>query len=160
MNDKVRENHLWAWLRRVEKWLGHRRGLLDWRRVENAVSVGDPDVEGCFSGGCFNIELKAVARTAMIEVGLRPHQAQWIRRRALAGGWAFVLVQVGSDHDARRYLISCHDVIKLLQPIAEIDLEKMALIPPTCKPKDVLNHVSLHRNDSSLDLQRMFRDQL
>jgi penicillin-binding protein-related factor A (putative recombinase) len=147
----VNESTLWQWLRGAEKTLGLTCHELHWRRVENAVGFGDPDVEGCYQGASFVVELKTVPRQKEIHCELATHQAQWLRSRARAGGAAFVLVQVGVGAMALRYLISAANCIELLSPISEERLMMLALISPGCKPIDILLQISIHRRDPVID---------
>jgi hypothetical protein len=79
------------------------------QRVENLVGTGTPDVEG-FYRKQFWIELKAVGRpiNGHIDVEVSPEQVAWHRRRQRAGGATWFLIQVGSGHGAKRYLIPGH----------------------------------------------------
>lgn len=106
----MRESSLWKWLQGAERQLGFSPNL-HWRRVENLVAEGDPDVEGCYLGGAFNIELKVADRPARMTTrvlgpaDIRPKQIPWARARWDAGGSSFFLIQVGSSAKAKRYMI-------------------------------------------------------
>lgn len=128
---KIDESSLWNWLStRANNELGAR---LHMRRVENNVSIGDPDVEGCLDGKGFDIELKAVARTedGWVEPGLKNHQAMWLIRRSKAGGLAYALVQVGAARDAKRYLIPAAVCTPLCTRVHETELELLSICLPT-----------------------------
>lgn len=107
----MRESSLWKWLQQAEKKLDFTTDL-HWRRVENLVAEGDPDVEGCYKGRAFNIELKVADRPARPTTrvlgpsDIRPRQIPWAKARWAAGGRSYFLIQVGSSATARRYLIA------------------------------------------------------
>lgn len=87
--------------------LGHKVHV---ERIENAVGVGRPDVNGCVDGGTFDIELKSEERPARpstkIRFKVRQAQAIWMHERAAAGcKTIWILIQVGSGPTARLYLI-------------------------------------------------------
>lgn len=102
----TREASLWKWLKE-----GTRRHYpdLDLRRVENGVERGTPDVEGCWKGWQFWIELKCCDRPKdpdlPFKVRFEPAQLPWLRRRTRAGGSCWVLLQLGSGQTAVRYLV-------------------------------------------------------
>jgi hypothetical protein len=104
----AKEKSLWVWLARANIILGE---ALHMRRVENLVGEGDPDVEGCYLGGAFNIELKACSRPArdttrcIGPADIRPGQVPFARMRWKAGGQSYFLIAVGHAHQAQRYLI-------------------------------------------------------
>lgn len=104
MSERSTEANLWQWLRKAKPELGN---TLELRRVENVLEQGTPDVEGCLSGGQFWIELKCTGSNneGSMKLRFQPGQIPWLTRRTLAGGRAFVLVQVDKGHHARRYLI-------------------------------------------------------
>jgi hypothetical protein len=104
----TRETSLWRWLSRARK--QERSGGLHIQRVENSVASGTPDVEGCLRGhGQFWIELKSVDRPkrtgGRLAVKIRDAQVEWMRRRYMAGGNVWMLIQVGRGNDAERYLV-------------------------------------------------------
>lgn len=72
----------------------------DLTRIENAVQLGTPDVNGCVFRTDFWCELKAMERWPKDPMApLRiPHytrnQRLWIRRRGKAGGRVFLLLRV------------------------------------------------------------------
>lgn len=98
--DKTAETSLWGWLKRGTKKIRE----LDMQRIENA-SGSHPDVEGCFEGVQFWLELKTAEAPKKlggdVRVKFQPKQIPWAKRRWSVGGNAYVLLQVGS----RRYLI-------------------------------------------------------
>lgn len=102
------EKGLWVWLRDGAP----RDAVLE--RIENIVSVGTPDVVGCWRGGSFVCELKSVEvrPTGLVDCELKPEQASFLRRWHAAGGRAFALVKVGD----RKYLIRADDCHMIVMP--------------------------------------------
>ena len=94
-------------------WKELRRAILmaypnsDLVRIENVLTSGTPDVNGCVEGTDFWCELKVIAllppRNGPVRI---PHYTQdqrlWIRRRGLAGGRVGLLLQVNYP---RHYLV-------------------------------------------------------
>jgi hypothetical protein len=136
----ARESNLWKNLRAAQQGLramGHKCVLT---RIENAVGVGHPDVEGCITprehaqGQQVWIELKAVPRpakpTTPARPKLRPAQEIWHRERAAAGfRQSWVLMQVGEGIHAGLYLIPGVDYKALCS--TESDLSAMSFCLPT-----------------------------
>lgn len=122
MPSRSRENGLWGWL--LE---GAPAGAL-LLRVENKIEVGTPDVFGVW-GESFVVELKSVARTSsgVIDCKLKPEQADTLRRWQRAGGRAWVLVKVGFQATALRYLVPAHRCNMLVRPINELHLDALAV---------------------------------
>lgn len=120
---KTEEKNLWKWLKGVEQQV--KPGALHMERVENTASRGTPDVEGCFQGACFQIELKSVVRAKTIRTGLTKSQAMFLNARWDAGGRAFLLIEVGGD---TRYLIPGSQALKFVEPVLEKDLKKANLL--------------------------------
>jgi len=112
-------------------------------RVENAVGPGWPDVEGMLVGTQFFIELKCAYRPVYanteIQVKFRPKQPPWHRRRLLAGARIFVLLQVGKDADACRYLISSQHIEDIKAGLLETDLAQLAVIDPRSKARAIVD---------------------
>lgn len=141
---KTTESNLWSWLKKGGKELRYR---LHMNRIENAVSSGMPDVEGCLDGSQFWIELKCEPRpvrpTTKIKPRFQPKQVPWIKRRARAGGIAYVLLQVGSSCGARRYLIA-DEHLDTLEKIGftEAALARISLSHPQALAAIVINTAS------------------
>lgn len=131
---RTKESSLWTWLRDGAP----ADCVLE--RVENSVDVGTPDTFGCWQDVAFVIELKSVPRPARAPIfcELKPEQASFLRRWARAGGRAYVLVQVGQAHEARRYLVKAEDCLLLLKPIAESQLALIARNLPKDPPIAIL----------------------
>lgn len=103
--SKTRETALWKWLRGAISDIVNKNEL-HWQRIENAIDNDTPDVEGCFKGVSFVIELKTVERVAQLKQKLTPGQALFLHSRWMAGGSSWLLVQVGHGLQApRRYLL-------------------------------------------------------
>ena len=96
------ESSLWKYLRKNMQGYGH------WIRVENAVELGTPDVNGCcqYQGKSIDvwIELKAIdewPKRATTRVKLKrftDEQKQWLIDRRKAGGKAFLFIRVGREY--------------------------------------------------------------
>ena len=128
------ESRLWKWIR-------YRTDLiegLDIGRVENMVGQGFPDVEGCWEGFSFYIELKVVPKRPKtdrggITVTFQPQQPDWLEKRWACGGACYVLIQVGLKHEAKRYLIPGNAVWHFKDTVIdESILEELSV----CNPKD------------------------
>lgn len=121
MQSRSRESGLWNWL------LGGAPADAVMERIENVLSAGTPDAMIMWRAGCV-VELKSVPRRPGGDVWceLKSEQASFLRRWHRAGGLAWVLVQVGVAHDARRYLINAADCHELLRPLPEAQLALMS----------------------------------
>jgi len=91
------ESTLWDYMRR-----GLPRG--HWRRIENVVLSGDPDVNGCVDGTECWIELKVLdawpkRKTTPVRIDhYTKHQRQWAIDRTQAGGKCFLFVRVIDEY--------------------------------------------------------------
>lgn len=148
----MRESSLWKWLSEAEKKLDFSPDL-HWRRIENLVGEGDPDVEGCYFGNAFNIELKVAerpARTTTRVLGpadIRPKQIPWAKARWEAGGSSYFLIQVGSSAKAKRYLIRGCDASKIVGATEE-DLLSMSIIATDADQVRILRNATSYRSPS------------
>jgi Holliday junction resolvase len=80
-----------------------------WQRVESGgTSRGIPDVNGCFAGHEFWIELKILQGN---RVSLTPQQIAWHTRRSSAGGVSWILVE--DPRSKSIFLISGNQAINL-----------------------------------------------
>lgn len=139
------EKSLWTWLKQAKV----RMSLLDLQRIENGVGVGTPDVEGCYKGKAFWIELKAEERpvrltTSVVKFGegsIRNDQIAWLEYRWRCGGRAFVLFQVGSGYKAKRYLVRGCDAHRL-PGLTEPELAAVAVRSPVADPVSVIDAVT------------------
>jgi hypothetical protein len=132
------ETTLWTWLKKARDFFGE---VLHLRRVENAVSTGDPDTDGVLSGAAFTLELKVCARPARGSTRLRFHevtiaQRDWHEARIAAGGASAFLIQVGEGHDARRYVVHGWLVRRLMEGVDENWLIANGRLAP--KPQDAI----------------------
>jgi hypothetical protein len=122
------ETSLWEWLKTARKFLGSR---LHMRRVENAVGLGDPDVDGIYNGRDFSLELKVAKRPAKATTTLRfghevtPQQVEYAEQRLAAGGAHAFLIQVGSGADAARYVVHGGYAGTLARGVSEAWLKQM-----------------------------------
>jgi hypothetical protein len=139
----AREVRLWEFLRDGLKGVAG----LHMRRVENQVSSGDPDVDGCYSGRYFEIELKGLDRPARastpLDLGIRKSQVIWHRKRVRAGGNIWLYIRVGKDRDLRKYLVpgSLTGILEANPPTEEA-LEKLAVLPPIHTATQVLSKIN------------------
>jgi hypothetical protein len=136
------ERNLWNWLREGVKSMVADRSL-HICRIENTVSSGYPDVEGCMNGESFHIELKGCDRPvrggSYIHIGLSSVQALWLKRRWDAGGSCFVLIRVGVGRGIKRYLIRGDRAMELLSPMTEKGLLRRSVITPDSDPAWIVN---------------------
>ncbi len=144
-DQKILEKNLWGWVKDGCKGR-FPRGLLHMERIENAVSAGGPDVDGCLDHHMFKIELKTAARPAKpntnVAVKFTKYQVPWHRRYEPCGGRAFMLIQVGSDKAAARYLIpGCHAAAVQLG-VPESELEWLSITPSGSTAKNIIAHAA------------------
>lgn len=125
----AREVRLWEWLR------DSLRGTegLHMRRVENLVSEGDPDVDGCWQGRYFELELKGCDRPAKdgpLSFDVRQSQVIWHRRRWKCGGNIWLYIRVGKGREVRRYLVPGNLTGRVQEGVTEAELARMSVLPP------------------------------
>lgn len=152
----MRESSLWKWFERANDLVPDPElGLLHMRRVENLVAEGDPDVEGCYKGGAFNIELKVAPRPSrpttrvLGPADIRPKQVPWAKARWKAGGQSYFLIQVGSSRSARRYLIPGHRASGIVGATEEV-LYDMSIIDPQAGQVEIVETAASFRHGSSI----------
>lgn len=114
------ENALWAWLKKARDFYGKDLHI---RRVENAISTGDADVDGVLLAEGFALELKACERPRR-ETVLGYHevtlaQVEWHDMRLDAGGASGFLIQVGSGREAARYVVHARHARALRRGVTE-----------------------------------------
>lgn len=132
-----REVRLWSWLR------DGLRGVqgLHMRRVENLTSEGDPDVDGCWLGRYFELELKGCdrpKRDGFLDFDVRQSQVVWHRRRWRCGGNVWLYARVGKGTDVRRYLVPGCLTGQVQEGVTEADLARMSVLPPGHTPMELL----------------------
>ena len=144
---QTKEKHLWQWLRQAKFIIGADLFL---GRVENNVTAGNPDVDCCFSGLAFGIELKSVARpkreTTKIKIRLEKSQLWYHQTKTRAGGIIYNLIQVGSGAEARRYLVHCKHNDLLVLGLTENSLASIAIVDPLSKPVEIFMAIKDNRN--------------
>lgn len=135
----AKEKVLWAWLRRGVKGLPGN----DMERVENGVSNGTPDVDGCYNGGAYKIELKRVParKNGSVKTTFQPMQIPWLERRWKAGGNSWVLLAVGEGHSVKRYLIRGCDASTLIDCSEDV-LEDISVVASNATPEQVIKTAS------------------
>lgn len=120
-------------------------------RVENLVGSGFPDVEGCFDGNSFYVELKGALRPARpntpVRVKWQPGQKPWLSRRWAAGGSAFVLLRVGIGAGISRYLFR-GDQLDLVGRVPESDLIEISLVSLSATGPDIVACAAKWRKDN------------
>jgi len=138
-NAKTDEGTLWKWMKKAKLFF---KASLDLNRVENGVSSGMPDTEGCLRGVQFWIELKCSARparpTTPIKPKFRPAQVPWLKRRWKAGGRAFVLLQVAKGADASRYLIHASKAKEMEEGRPESWYKLNCIAQPDARPEHII----------------------
>lgn len=143
----AREVRLWEFLRDGLKGVPG----LHMRRIENLVSSGDPDVDGCYNGCYFEIELKGCDRPknsgTLLDLGIRKSQVVWHRKRVRAGGNIWLYVRVGQGAGLRKYLIPGKftgglEAVSLM----ESELLELAVLPPQHTAEQALLKISSFQN--------------
>ncbi len=142
----ARETSLWNWLKKARMTFKYD---LHMNRVENSTMKGMPDVEGHLTwGNQFWIELKSAARPAKpstlirFKVKDREAQVEWLRRRRLVGGYAWLLLQVGSGGDRKLYLIPGEDAAEVYEGVKEMRLRQLTKLPEAYTPSDVVRRAA------------------
>ncbi len=143
----ARENRLWEFMR------DGLRGTpgLHMRRVENLVSTGDPDVDGCYEGDYFEVELKGCNRpvrpTTNLDFEVRPSQVAWHRRRLRAGGNTWLYIRVGKDRDLAKYLVHGSHAPLIYDGVTESQLEELSVLPKSHTPHQLLTKIRRRQHD-------------
>lgn len=142
-SPKVPESSLWDWLKKAN--LSFRE-LLHMTRIENTAGDGASDVEGVLDGGPFYVELKSAARPVRpgtpIKVRFEPSQPGWHEARRNAGRMTFVLLQVGAQHQARRYLVESTHIPAMAEGVTEQWLDEHAVIGALSSREEILVRAS------------------
>lgn len=121
-----RESQLWQHVKRVLTKAATAPLYL--RRVENPLNDGHPDVEYLYRGSAGVIELKqreAWPKRPTTKVRLQHYtkaQRDDLRERYMAGGRAFLLLQV-----AEEYLLVCMPKALLVGQVTREDLYRLAV---------------------------------
>ncbi len=137
----AREVRLWEWLREG------LRGVegLHMRRIENLVSEGDPDVDGCHKGKYFEMELKGSDRPktagGLLKLEVRQSQVIWHRKRWRCGGNVWLYIRVGRGREVKRYLVPGDKTEYVKDGVTEADLARIAVLPPEHTQQDLLRRV-------------------
>ena len=110
------ESNLWRLVR-------DRLPKIHWQRIETGSTArGVPDLNGCFEGQEFWVELKAIRGN---QLGLTPMQISWLTQRTLHGGKCFVLGR--KDRTIRLFRVGSLSDIKELKWNSPYTIE---LVPP------------------------------
>lgn len=116
------------------------------RRVENLVSEGDPDVDGCWNGRYFELELKGCdrpVRGGVLDFEVRQSQVIWHRKRWRAGGNIWLYIRVGKARDTKRYLIPAAYTARVKEGLTEQELVELSALPPDHIPLELLQKASI-----------------
>ena len=132
------ENAAWQWLRKGAA----DRPKIHLQRVENCLSRGNPDVEGCIDGVSFWLELKAgpcpAKETSKVSCEpLKTPQRRFIRQRLAAGGQAWILYRV----DREVYLIHGEDAEKVRNQPRLKTLRELTHVNRKASPGKVLTQI-------------------
>lgn len=117
---------------------------LHMRRVENRVSSGDPDVDGCLLGTYFELELKGCNRPKLngkLDYEVRQAQVVWHRKRWRVGGNCWIYIRVGAGREVKRYLVPGCKAQLVADGLTEDQLEALSVMPPVHLPQAVLAFV-------------------
>lgn len=123
-------------------------------RIENMVESGTPDVEGCYDGLSFWLELKSTKRPRFLKTPVRfptrPEQIDWSLARLAAGGSAGFLLSVANGNGSARavYLIGGWHGPALHRGLTEEALMKyssISSVKPT--PLDVIQAATRLRQE-------------
>lgn len=137
----ARESRLWDWIREGWKTIPN----LHVRRVENRVSEGDPDVDGCYRGTYFEVELKGCNRPTnpdtLLDFEVRQAQVVWHRRRCRAEGNNWIYVRVGYGRDIRRYLLRGELASMLRDGMTEAQLLAASVLHPGHNTRELLERL-------------------
>ncbi len=134
----AREVRLWEWLR---EGLRPVEGL-HLRRIENLVGEGDPDVEGCWMGQYFELELKGCdrpVRNGLLHFDVRQSQVLWHRRRWRCGGNVWLYIRIGRGMSVSRYLVPGSLTAKVKEGLSEEALAELSVLPPKHTPLELLS---------------------
>ena len=143
------ERNLWDWLRSgLSEYIADRR--LHICRVENSVMTGYPDVEGCFRGRSFHIELKGALRPARrdspVNIDIDRAQVLWLKRRWDAGGSCFVLLRVGQGQEILRYLVLGSHAGSLEGGLKEETIRGMSIVAPDSGQARIIERAAGYRD--------------
>lgn len=146
----ARESGLWKWLRKAQF---HYRGALAMYRVENMLAAGMADVEGSLLDSQFFAELKSEARPARentpirFKVKDREAQMNWLKERWRLAGNAWLFVQVGSSHQAARYLIPGQYAQSVYDGLCEADIAILSRSSATDTAADIVARMARRKHD-------------
>ena len=134
----MKELSLWRWLSHAQVRLGKDLHLC---RVENGdCSPGFPDVEGCYKGTQFFLELKVKTVPVRERTPIRPKfqksQPNWHRKRLTAGGRSFILFQL----DRKTRLLFPSQLIPQLQAgMNKAQLLEASLVPVGARQEEIIH---------------------
>lgn len=128
----MKESQFWALVK--GKLLG------DVERMENALTRGTPDVNGCFEGHEYWLELKVLDDKGRCK--LRPEQYLWHRKRQEHGGRVFVLAR--NDNLLKLYQVQrnmeMHELWACSKPFQWDNMNSLIFsVPPFCTEMKVIH---------------------
>ena len=151
-----RESALWTWLAKAKLTF---RESLHMLRIETSTMKGFPDVEGYLSiksvpggGGNFLMELKSSERPAksetVVRFKVRDREAQinFLKKRWKLGHNAWLLLQVGSGNQGKRYLIPGQHAQMVYDGVPEWTLLQLSVIHPKHSPTEIIQAAVRYRD--------------
>lgn len=123
-------------------------GDLHMTRVEDVANIGRPDVEGCLLGHAFITELKVADRPARRTTPIRTQspikkeQVDWLEERRASGGRAWLLVQVGERHKARRYLLDGRVAHRARDGLTEAQMDDLCVVAPDADAESLVRSMA------------------
>lgn len=103
---------MWALMRAQLRRVPHS----DWRRIENNIEAGTPDVNGCAWGADFWMELKRKAHRNKRELGevlslplFTIEQRLWLSQRHASGGIAMLVLHIEQPDE---WMVFCGEVAR------------------------------------------------
>jgi len=143
MRSKTQEKNLWAWLRKIST----THDYITLHRIENTLSRSTPDVVAAVGSIMVFIELKTTHRPARSTTPIRPRfqqgQSSFLYYWSLRHDAAFLLLQVGSGVDARRYLLTGRAARAIeAGAVTEAELQTLALIDPKATAEEILRQAA------------------
>jgi penicillin-binding protein-related factor A (putative recombinase) len=147
MNITPGEENLWKWIKKLKFVY---RNQLHLNRIENSAGNGMADVNGCFKGIEFWLELKKANKPSNaktpIKIKFQDGQPIWLKNRYRAGGRVFVAILIGKYSKANRYLIpASRDLIdKMQNGLTLEELGALSIVNPGASKIEFLAAIVKH----------------
>lgn len=146
----AREQRLWSWFRDGVKAIPR----LHLQRIENGAGLGTPDLEACWEGRQFWVELKGSDRPAKsstpIRYKLTLEQVLWAEERWRAGGSVYLYLRIGFGKAVRRFIIPGSMARQALEAQTEAWWERHTIIDPLHTPREALEVLAKARGHEPL----------